>query len=86
MEFTPPASGSTRLSADVWHLICRHAMQNGNSSTREAIEQLIRRTLGNAQTVPLSCPEETLATAPPMPTQSVTQHNAAAALDAILLN
>jgi len=88
MEFTPPASGSTRLSADVWHLICRHAMQNGNSSTREAIEQLIRRTLGNAQVTPLSCTctEATPATAPPMPAQDNAQHNAAAALDAILLN
>ena len=87
MDFTPPASGSTRLSADVWSLICRHAMQNGNSSTREAIEQLIRRTLGNAQAIPLSCTctEETPA-APPMPTQDPAQHNAAAALDAVLLN
>ena len=88
MEFTPPASGSTRLSADVWRLICRHAMQNGNSSTREAIEQLIRRTLGNAQAIPLSCTctEETPATAPPTLTQDPAQHNAAAALDAVLLN
>ena len=85
MEFTPPASGSTRLSADVWSLICNHAMHNGNSSTREAIEQLIRRTLGNAQFVPLSCTctEETPTTAP---TPDTAQHNAAAALDAVLLN
>ena len=88
MEFTPPASGSTRLSADVWSLICSHAMQNGNSSTREAIEQLIRRTLGNAQSVPLSCTctEETLATAPLTPASDPAQHNAAAALDAVLLS
>ena len=86
MEFTPPASGSTRLSADVWSLICHHAMQNGNSSTREAIEQLIRRTLGNAQAMPLCCTEATPAAAPPIPRQDPAQHNAAAALDAVLLN
>ncbi len=84
MEFTPPASGSTRLSADVWSLICHHAMQNGNSSTREAIEQLIRCTLGNAQTMPLCCPEDISAAA--LPTPDPSQHNAAAALDAVLLN
>ena len=44
--FTPPAGRSTRLSRDVWELLCTHAAQNGNSSTREALEQLIRQTLG----------------------------------------
>ena len=44
--FTPPAGRSTRLSHDVWELLCTHAAQNGNSSTREALEQLIRQTLG----------------------------------------
>ena len=83
MEFTPPASGSTRLSADVWQLICRHATKNGNSSTREALEQLIRRTLGNAQVVQLGCLEEPPAAAPPVPS-SAPPGNAAAALDALL--
>lgn len=83
LKFTPPASGSTRLSADVWRLICHHAMKNGNSSTREAIEQLVRRTLGNAQAVPLEC----LEASPPAPAQAPTQpQTAAAALDAVLLN
>ena len=88
MKFTPPASGSTRLSADVWNLICRHAMQNGNSSTREAIEQLIRHTLGNAQAISLccTCTEEIPAPAPLTPDPDLSQHNAAAALDAVLLN
>jgi len=51
MTFSPPSSGSTRLSPDVWALICDYATANGNSSTRDAIEQLIRLTLGNAQPV-----------------------------------
>ncbi len=87
LKFTPPASGSTRLSADVWRLICHHAMKNGNSSTREAIEQLVRRTLGNAQAVPLECLEASPPAASPAPTQAITQpQTAAAALDAVLLN
>lgn len=85
MEFTPPASGSTRLSADVWSLICSHAAKNGNSSTREALEQLIRRTLGNAQAVHLGRIEESPPAAPPTPA-SISQGNAAAALDALLLS
>ncbi|PZO13837.1 MAG: hypothetical protein DCF25_15560 [Leptolyngbya foveolarum] len=76
MEFTPPASGSTRLSSDVWTLLCHYATKNGNSSTREALEQLVRCTIGNAQVVQPSSLEESAA-APP------TQ-NAAAALDAVL--
>lgn len=86
MEFTPPASGSTRLSADVWSLICNHAMQNGNSSTREAIEQLIRRTLGHAQAAPMCCTCTEDTSAAELSTPSPSQHNAAAALDAVLLN
>ena len=87
MEFTPPASGSTRLSEDVWQLICNHAMKNGNSSTREALEQLIRRTLGNAQVVQLGCIEDSPpAASPPNSIPAPTpQGNAAAALDAVLL-
>lgn len=86
MEFTPPASGSTRLSADVWRLLCEHATKNGNSSTREALEQLVRRTLGNAQVIQLNdleAPAESGSSTPPVipPTG-----NAAAALDAVLLN
>ncbi len=82
IEFTPPASGSTRLSSDVWTLLCRHAENNGNSSTREALEQLIRRTLGNAQFVQLGCLEES----PAVPTKPPEDlNNAAAALDAVLL-
>ena len=85
MEFTPPASGSTRLSADVWTLICDHATKNGNSSTREALEQLVRRTLGNAQVVQLGCIEENVEQPidPAMPLQPAS---AAAALDALLLD
>lgn len=87
MEFTPPTSGSTRLSADVWELICNHAMKNGNSSTREALEQLIRRTLGNAQVVQLGCIEDSPSAASPSPTPAPTaQGNAAAALDAVLMS
>ena len=85
LKFTPPASGSTRLSKDVWQLICEHATQNGNSSTREAIEQLIRRTLGNAQSVPLlessSASTATTSSALPAPNKHTS---AAAALDALL--
>jgi len=82
IEFTPPASGSTRLSADVWTLLCRHAENNGNSSTREALEQLVRRTLGNAQIVQLGCLEESPAVSTKSPEDL---NNAAAALDAVLL-
>ena len=87
LKFTPPASGATRLSEDVWALICTHAAENGNSSTREAIEQLVRRTLGNAQAVQISCTrEETAALAPPDSPIEQQPQNAAAALDAILLS
>lgn len=82
MEFTPPASGSTRLSEDVWHLLCHHATKNGNSSTREALEQLIRRTLGNAQFVQIGCIEQAETAALPAPSNH--PQNAAAALDAVL--
>ncbi len=85
MEFTPPASGSTRLSEDVWALICSHATKNGNSSTREALEQLIRRTLGNAQVVQLGCIEDSPPAASLVPAP-VPPGNAAAALDAVLLS
>ena len=86
-KFKPPASGATRLSEDVWALICTHAAKNGNSSTREAIEQLVRRTLGSAQVVQLGCIESELtATAPPDPPIDQQPQNAAAALDAILLS
>ena len=87
LKFTPPASGATRLSEDVWALICTHAAKNGNSSTREAIEQLVRRTLGSAQAVQMSCIEAGItATTPPDPPIEQQPQNAAAALDAILLN
>ena len=79
--FTPPASGSTRLSADVWELLCNHAADNGNSSTREALEQLVRQTLGQSPSVMTKDLE-------PLPEASqpfATRHNAAAALDALLL-
>ncbi len=85
MEFMPPASGSTRLSEDVWALICSHATKNGNSSTREALEQLIRRTLGNAQVVQLGCIEDSPPAAPMVPAPALPG-NAAAALDAVLLS
>lgn len=86
LTFTPPASGSTRLSPDVWALICDHAESNGNSSPREALEQLVRQAIGNAQTVMLSCLESPLepsrlATPAPNP-----DNNAAAALDSLLLD
>lgn len=45
MTFNPPKSGSTRLAEDVWLLICEHAETNGNSSPREALEQLVRQSL-----------------------------------------
>jgi hypothetical protein len=87
MLFTPPASGSTRLSPDVWALICSHAESNGNSSPREALEQLVRQALGNAQSVMLHCLEsevnrcnDNAATTLP------AAGNAAAALDALLLD
>ena len=83
--FTPPASGSTRLSPDVWRLICEHAESNGNSSPREALEQLVRQALGTAQTVMLSCIEpaaEPCSSEPP----STPTTNAAAALDSLLLD
>ena len=84
MTFTPPASGSTRLSEDVWHLVCTYAESNGNGSPREAIEQLIRRVLGNAQAVPLSSPH-LAEIAEPLPTATTApSNNAAAALDALL--
>jgi hypothetical protein len=78
MIFTPPASGSTRLSPDVWMLICSHAEHNGNSSPREALEQLVRQSLGSAMQSCLAAP--TVATQP-APTAT---RNAAAALDALL--
>jgi hypothetical protein len=85
MTFTPPASGSTRLSPDVWELLCAHAQNNGNSSPREALEQLVRQALGNAQSVMLHClePEKKGCDdndSSPLPTAG----NAAAALDALL--
>jgi hypothetical protein len=79
MIFTPPASGSTRLSPDVWALICSHAEHNGNSSPREALEQLVRQSLGNAMQSCLNAP-----TAATQPTAKPIG-NAAAALDALLL-
>jgi hypothetical protein len=89
MMFTPPASGSTRLSPDVWALICSHAESNGNSSPREALEQLVRQALGNAQSVMLHCLESEVnrcnnnaSTTLPLPAAG----NAAAALDALLIN
>ena len=75
--FTPPASGSTRLSPDVWELLCSHAADNGNSSTREALEQLVRQTLGHPATGITKRLE-------PLPPTSAPSHNAAAALDALL--
>ena len=84
-EFIPPASGSTRLSADVWMLLCRHAENNGNSSTREALEQLVRRTLGSAQVVQLGCIEESAPISSQNQAPNATTHSsAAAALDAVL--
>jgi hypothetical protein len=85
MTFTPPASGSTRLSPDVWELLCAHAQTNGNSSPREALEQLVRQAIGNAQTVMLHClePENKGCNdndSSPLPPAG----NAAAALDALL--
>lgn len=85
LKFTPPTSGATRLSPDVWALICDHAESNGNSSPREALEQLVRQALGNAQTVMLSCLEPSSqpssSSAPVAPA-----NNAAAALDSLLLD
>ncbi len=83
LTFNPPASGSTRLSPDVWALICDHAESNGNSSPREALEQLVRQAIGNAQTVMLSCLEPASAPSPTAPSNAPST-NAAAALDALL--
>ena len=83
LTFTPPASGSTRLSPDVWALICDHAESNGNSSPREALEQLVRRALGNAQTAMLTCLEPAAEPSSPAPAPA---NNAAAALDSLLLD
>jgi hypothetical protein len=85
MTFTPPASGSTRLSPDVWELLCAHAQNNGNSSPREALEQLVRQALGNAQSVMLHCLDSEHKgcndnDSSPLPPAG----NAAAALDALL--
>jgi hypothetical protein len=85
MTFTPPASGSTRLSPDVWELLCAHAQNNGNSSPREALEQLVRQAIGNAQSVMLHCLEPEHKSchdndSSPLPPAG----NAAAALDALL--
>ena len=85
LTFTPPASGSTRLSPDVWALICDHAESNGNSSPREALEQLVRQALGSAQTAMLNCLEpaaDPSSAAPP----AAPANNAAAALDSLLLD
>ena len=82
ITFTPPASGSTRLSPDVWQLVCDHASANGNSSPREAIEQLIRRTLGSAQ--PMQLATEPAPTTATQPTADSSTPSAAAALDALL--
>lgn len=85
LTFTPPASGSTRLSPDVWALICDHAESNGNSSPREALEQIVRQAIGNAQSVMLNCLES--ASAPSSAAPSVASaNNAAAALDSLLLD
>ena len=85
LTFTPPSSGSTRLSPDVWALICDHAESNGNSSPREALEQLVRQALGNAQTVMLSCLEPSSQPTPSSSSATPT-NNAAAALDSLLLD
>ncbi len=74
MTFEPPTSGSTRLSKDVWELICNHAAANGNSSPRDALEQLVRLSLGGAKAY--EPPQET--TAAPIP-----ESNALAAFDAL---
>jgi hypothetical protein len=85
MTFTPPASGSTRLSPDVWELLCAHAQNNGNSSPREALEQLVRQALGNAQTVMLHCLEPEHKSCNDNNSSSLPPAgNAAAALDALL--
>ena len=84
LTFTPPASGSTRLSPDVWTLICDHAASNGNSSPREALEQLVRQSLGNAHTVGSNCMEPiTNSRNEVLPIPSA---GAAAALDALLID
>ena len=84
MTFTPPASGSTRLSEDVWHLVCTYAENNGNGSPREAIEQLIRRVLGTAQAVPLNSPHPPTTDENSPEISVAPSNNAAAALDALL--
>jgi hypothetical protein len=85
MTFTPPASGSTRLSPDVWALLCAHAQTNGNSSPREALEQLVRQAIGNAQTVMLHCLEPAAHGCNDNDSSSLPPAgNAAAALDALL--
>ena len=87
LTFTPPASGSTRLSPDVWALICDHAESNGNSSPREALEQIVRQAIGNAQSVMLNCLETASATSSAAPSAApVNSNNAAAALDSLLLD
>ena len=85
LTFTPSASGSTRLSPDVWALICDHAESNGNSSPREALEQLVRQALGNAQTAMLNYLEPAADPSTPAPAPALA-NNAAAALDSLLLD
>jgi hypothetical protein len=88
MTFTPPASGSTRLSPDVWELLCAHAQNNGNSSPREALEQLVRQALGNAQSVMLHCLDPATHSCNDNDSTAMSLSsvgNAAAALDALLL-
>ena len=85
MPFTPPNNGATRLSKDVWLLICSYATENGNSSTREAIEQLIRQTIGSARPAYCQCSDQLEVRDEPSPELQSTPNNAAAALDALLL-
>ena len=85
MPFTPPNNGATRLSKDVWLLICEYARENGNSSTREAIEQLIRQTIGSARPAYCQCSEQLEEREAPSRESQSAPNNAAAALDALLL-
>ena len=87
LTFTPPASGSTRLSPDVWALLCDHAESNGNSSPREALEQIVRQAIGQRSKRHAELPRDRFSASlsAPQPPR-LNSNNAAAALDSLLLD
>jgi hypothetical protein len=83
MSFTPPKSESTRLSKDVWLLLCEYAEHNGNSSIRDALEQIVRQTCRGICT---TSQQQPAATPAPIKPKAQTEENlsASAALDSLL--